>query len=202
MKRTNIDWDVVRTRLRANERALEEALAESPERIETSYRQRAIRLAHKQAEPGPVSASLPVLVFRLATERYAVELKDLAEVLPFAQCAAVPGSPPEFPGIINLRDELRAILDLGRLLGLSENSFPENADKDSGFVLMLRRQGREIGLKVDFIEDLQQIRPEDLSLPIEGKYAKGLTSGTLILLNVDAVLAAVFSKDEVSTTGR
>jgi chemotaxis signal transduction protein len=194
MTRTKIDWEVVRTRLRASERALEEALAESPERIETAYRERAIRLASKQAEPGPVSEGLPVLVFRLATERYAIELKDLAEVFPFARCVAVPGAPREFPGVISLRGELRAVLDLRLLLGLSEN-----ADNDSGFVLMLRRQGHEIGLKVDLIEDLREIRPEDLAFPAQGKYAKGLTSGTLTLLSVDAVLAEVLSKEAVLT---
>jgi chemotaxis signal transduction protein len=197
MTRTKIDWEVVRSRLRANEHALKEALAESPERIEAAYRHRAIRLAKKQADPGPVSASLPVLVFRLGTELYAVELQDLAEVFPFAQCAAVPGAPKEFPGVINMRGELRAVLDLGLLLGL-----PENTDRDSGFVLMLRQQGREIGLKVDLIEDLREIRPEDSALPAQGKYAKGLTSGTLTLLSVDAVLAEVFSKETEEFSGR
>jgi chemotaxis signal transduction protein len=204
MKRTNIDWEIVRSRLRASEHALEEALAESPERVENAYRQRAVRLAGKQVDPGRESASLPVLVFRLAlaTERYAIELKDLAEVLPFAHCAAVPGASAEFLGVINLRGELRAVLDLRRLLGLSENGLSEDADKDSGFVLMLSRPGHEIGLKVDHIEDVREIRPEDLALPARGTYLTGFTSGTLTLLRADAVLAEVFSREQVLTAGR
>jgi len=61
---------------------------------------------------------------------------------------------------------------------------------------MLRRPGREIGLKVDAIEELREIRPEELSAPAQGRYVKGIASGALMLLNVEAVLAAVFSKEE------
>jgi purine-binding chemotaxis protein CheW len=194
MKRA-IDWEVVRSRLRSSQRALEETLAESPERIDAAYRQRAILLAGEQAESGPDSLGLLVLIFQLAGERYAIEVRDVAETLPFARCTPVPGSPPQFLGMINLRGELRAVLDLGRLLGLSENG-----QKDSGFVLILSRQGREIGLKVDLIEDLSAIRPEEFSSTGEGSYVKGIASSALMLLNVEAVLVEVFSKMESLTT--
>jgi purine-binding chemotaxis protein CheW len=191
MKRPGIDWEQARGRLRASERALEAALAESPERIEAAYRQRAVRLARLPGEQGPVSAGFPALVFRLAQERYAVALEEVAEALRFERCTPAPGSHAAFRGMINLRGELRAVLDLGRLLAL-----PENRDGDSGFVLMLRRQGREIGLRVDSIEDVRQIRPEELQVPAQGKYVKGIASGALMLLSVDAVLAEVFSEGE------
>jgi purine-binding chemotaxis protein CheW len=191
MKRATIDWELVRSRLRASEHALNAALEETPERIETAYRERAIRLAKAHIAPEPFAASLPVLVFRLVTELYAIELKELAEVLPFAHCARIPGAPPRFLGVINLRGELRPIVDLGRLLGSYEN-----ADQDSGFVLVIRRPGREIGLKVDNIDDLREIRPQELMAPPQAKYAKGLTSGPLTLLNIDAVLLNIFSKED------
>jgi purine-binding chemotaxis protein CheW len=191
MKLAGIDWDLVRSRLRASERALEAALAETPERIEAVYRSRAVRLAKVQAGHGQVSAGLPALVFRLARERYAIELDEVSETLPFERCTRAPGSPPQFRGVISLRGELRAVVDLGRLLALTENG-----DRDSGFVLMVRRPGREIGLKVDYIEELREIRPEELSVPAQGKFVKGIASGALMLLNVEAVLAAVFSNKE------
>jgi purine-binding chemotaxis protein CheW len=191
MKRASIDWELVRRRLRASERALEAALAENPERIEAAYRQRAVRLADGQAMQGPVSAGLPVLIFRLAQERYAIELQDLAEAIPFAHCSAVPGSSPPVLGVINLRGELRPVLDLCRLLALSENG-----DRDSGFVLVLRRRGQQIGLRVDRIEELREIRPEELSGPGQANYVKGIASDALMLLNVEALLAEVFSKEE------
>lgn len=187
MKSAAIDWDLVRSRLRSSERALEEALAETPDRIATAYRERAIRLA--KVPGGPVSAGSASLIFRLARERYAIELTEVSETLPFLRCVRVPGSPPQFPGVLNLRGELRAVLDLAALLGLSENG-----NRDSGFVLMLRRPGREIGLKVDSIDEVRDIRPEEWSASVKGSYVKGIASGGLMLLNVEAVLTEVFSK--------
>jgi purine-binding chemotaxis protein CheW len=191
MKRANINWELVRSRLQASEHALDEALSETPLRIETAYRERAIRLAKAPADPGLLGAGLPVMVFQLATERYAIELKELAEVVPLARYARVPGSLPCFLGVINLRGEILAVLDLGRLLGPYDD-----ADQDSGFVLVIRRQGREIGLKVDDIEGIREVHEQDLTLPPPAKYAKGLISSTLILLNVDTVLLEAFSKQE------
>ena len=83
------------------------------------------------------------------------------------------------------------MLDLGRLFGL-----PENVDSAPGFVLILRRQGQEIGLKVDRIEELREIRPEEFSSPGQVSYVKGIASGMLMLLSVEAVLAKVFAKEE------
>ena len=174
---------------------MDEALTESPTRIEAIYRQRAVQLANRQVDLSPASVGLPVLVFRLAQEQYAIELKELAEVIPFAHCTPVPGASTQFLGVINVRGELRAVLDLCRLFGLSESTA-----KDSGFALVLRSQGHDIALKVDQIEELREIRPEMLTLPAQGKYSKGFTSGALTLLSVDAVLAEVFSKEEFSVT--
>jgi purine-binding chemotaxis protein CheW len=197
MKRTRIDWDLVRSRLQSSERALEEAMTESPARIDAAYRLRAARLAKRRVEQAPHAATLTVLVFRLGLDRYAIEIKEVAEALRLERCAPVPGSLPLFAGVINLRGELRAVVDLARLLALPGGADPGNKGDDSGFVLLLRRHGQEIGLKVDRIEDLREIGPEDLSLPSQGKYVTGLAPGTLMLLSVDAVLAEVLSKGGV-----
>jgi chemotaxis signal transduction protein len=190
MTTVSVNWEQVRSRLRASEEALEEALRAGPQRIQIAYRQRAVRLAKTQASPTAVSPGLPVMIFRLVQERYAIELKDLAEVLPFTRCTPVPGAPPQFLGVINLRGEIRGVLDLSQLLAI-----PESESTKSGFILILR-SGLGVGLKVDSIEELHEIRPEELTRPMQANYLKGLASGTLPLLDVDILLADVFSKEE------
>jgi purine-binding chemotaxis protein CheW len=194
MKRTGVDWEQVRERLRSSETALEEALSESPARIEAAYRLRAAWLA-KAAERKPVAPGVPLLVFRVAQERYGIGLHHLAEVLPFAGCTPAPGAQPQFRGVINVRGELRTVVDLGHLLTPSES-----VTGDSGFVLILRSPGRVIGLKVDRIEGLSEIRPEELGPPPQVRYVKGIGSGRLMMLSVDAILAEVFSNKESLTT--
>jgi purine-binding chemotaxis protein CheW len=192
MKQTKINWTVVRERLRTSERALEAASTPDPLRIEDVYRERAVRLASVEVKRQSASPELSALVFRLGRERYVVEMSELAEVLQFARCVPVPGASRKFLGVMNVRGEIRPVLDLGQLLAASDTG-----TGDGGFVLMLRRPRKEIGLKVDQIEHLRQIRPEELTSSIHGTYGKGLVSGTVMLLDVGAVLEAALSKEEL-----
>ena len=191
MKRSPIDWDVVRSRLRSSERALEEAMRESPERIDAVYRQRAARLAKGRSDHTSAGERLKVLVFRLGLERYAIEVAEVAEAIPLERCARVPGSLPVFAGVLNLRGELRAVVDLARLLAPSGGS-----NSDAAFVLVLRQRGQSIGFKVDGIEELREIGRGELSSLAEGKYVTGVAPGMLMLLSVDAVLEDIFLKEE------
>src|SRR5579864_6064282 len=129
MKQTKIDWNVVRERLRSSELALDAALTPDSQRIEKVYRQRAARLATVEMNREPASPGLSALVFRLGQERYAIEMSELAEVLPLTRCVPVPGASREFLGVINLRGELRAVLDLGHVLAPADTG-----NGESGFV--------------------------------------------------------------------
>lgn len=194
MKQTNlkkgpIHWDQVRSRLLASEGALEKPLSASPQRMEAIYRQRAARLAEVPPERISVSAALPVLVFRLADEQYAIELKELAEVLPYELCARVPGAPIQFLGVVNVRGEIRAVVDLERLLTPSAKK-----TSGSGFVLLLGRPHLPVGLKVGRIEGLDEIRREGLSFPAPGNYLKGM-SGTLMLLDMEKLTTGILEKE-------
>jgi purine-binding chemotaxis protein CheW len=196
MKRATIDWSAVQARLRASELALEQALTPNPQRVQDAYRQRAARLASVEINHASASPGFPALVFRLGQERYAIEMKELAEVLPFTNCVPVPGGSRRFLGVVNLRGEIRAVLDLGHLLGASESG-----NGHAGYVLMIRRAGRDIGLKIDRIEELREMRQSELMPAPPGGYRRGLVSGTtLVLLSVDAVLEAAFSKEESRIT--
>jgi len=186
MKQTTIVWEEVRKRLQTNQDSLRETLSESPERIKTVFRQRAVQLAKEHAGNRPASKRVPALIFRLAQERYAIALRELAEVLPFQGCAQVPGTSTQFLGVINLRGELRPVIDLARVLS-------GNPSIDSGTVLVLRRP---VALKVDAVEGLHEISSEELTHPVQGHYIQALASGTLGLLDVETMLSAAFSLKE------
>jgi purine-binding chemotaxis protein CheW len=186
MKRPAIQWDEVRKRVRANEDSLRRTLSESPERIKTVYRQRAAKLAREHAEKKPVARGMPALIVRVAQERYAIALEQLAEVLPFQGCTRIPGSSRQFLGVINLRGDLRPVIDLAWVLSGSPSG-------DSGGVLVMRRPA---ALKVDAVEDLLEIPREELTSRVQGHYVQALASGTLGLLDVETMLSAAFSPKE------
>jgi purine-binding chemotaxis protein CheW len=181
-----IRWDEVRRRLQKNEESLLETLTESPEHTQKVFRQRAIQLAKERSADPLASPGLPALVFRLGQERYAIALQELAEVLPFQGCTRVPGAPAKLLGVINLRGELRPVIDLARMLSGSPST-------DSGAVLILRRQA---ALKVDAVDELREIDSEDLIRPSEGHFVSAVASGTLGLLDVETMLSAALSPKE------
>jgi purine-binding chemotaxis protein CheW len=130
------------------------------------------------------------MALRLGEERYGIETKDLAEVAPFTGCTAVPGSLPQFFGVFQLRGELRPVASLCKLIGVEESGDPA-----SSVVVLLRAAGGQIGLRVDGVEDLLEIRPEELVPAVGGKYLKGLL-GKLMLLDVEAVVQGVYANEE------
>jgi purine-binding chemotaxis protein CheW len=186
MKRASINWEDARKLLRANENSLRETLSESPERIKTIFHKRAVQLAKAHIGERPVCNGIPALIFRTARERHAIALQEVAEVLPFRGCTQIPGAPQQYLGVINLRGELRPVIDLARVLSGSPSI-------ESGAVLVLRRG---TALKVDAVEALREIASEELTHPVQGQYIQPLASGALGLVDVDAMLSAVFSTKE------
>jgi purine-binding chemotaxis protein CheW len=188
-KPSAIDWERAHERLRASEQALAESLAESPARVAAAYRRRAAQLAIAGGTTGvePPEAAAAVLIFSLGQERFAIELHELAEVLPLVLCMPVPGAAAGILGVINLRGELRPIVDLRRLIMRSEDE-----DANSGFVLLLQRRGRELGLRVDRVAGLGEIARQKVLAAEPGRYAQRIAGETLLLLDVEKVLAAMF----------
>jgi purine-binding chemotaxis protein CheW len=153
-----IDWSEVKRRLRESQQALEKALTASPERTKTIYCERAAQLAGRRVRAEGPSTALRLLVFVLRGERYGLDFADVVELLPFAHCTPVPGAPPQLLGVTNVRGEIRSVVDLGRLLDL-----PENDRRGEGYILLVRHQGREMGLRVDGLDRLQAVLPEELA---------------------------------------
>jgi chemotaxis signal transduction protein len=131
-----------------------------------------------------------VLVVGLGEERYGIELPEVAEVLPPLEVTPVPGAPALISGVIHVHGEIRPVVDLRRLLGIEA---VENDELPR--VILLRRQGREMGLKVDSVEKIRGVASGELHLAgdgyadVSGHYIKALTKDSLMLLSTEALFA-------------
>jgi chemotaxis-related protein WspB len=56
------------------------------------------------------------LLLQIDGDRYALDIREIAEVLPFVACRAVPGAPPGVAGIIDYGGEPVPVVDLSQLL--------------------------------------------------------------------------------------
>jgi purine-binding chemotaxis protein CheW len=165
------------------------ALHSDQQRMEAVWRERAHRLSQRPVPAGTGQDLLPVLVLGIGKERYGIDLPDVAEVLPPVRPTPVPGAAAVFAGVINAHGEIRPVIDLRRWLGIE--TVP---DGDLARVILLRKEGREMGLQIDSVEQILWIGSEDLAPPGTGdqgwsEHIKGSTKDLLMLLSTEALFA-------------
>jgi chemotaxis signal transduction protein len=154
------------------------------------FRRRARQLAERRTVSRRADTH-PVLVFRLDRERYAIEVSELLEVLPYRGCTAVPGAPAAVLGVLNVRGDIRPVVDLRRLLGVTA---AESASLR--YLLMLRHESGAIGLAVDALETVRQVEAGELvsggarTAELAGsRNVKALTADTVIVIDTRAALS-------------
>jgi purine-binding chemotaxis protein CheW len=177
-----IDWAAVKARLRT----LQAGPDRSSARLEAVYRQRAQDLAARIDQAGPVIGRVQVLAFTVGVERYGLPLTELAGVLPLTRWTPVPGGPAELLGVINHRGHICSVLDLARLLTTSRDRQGALPDGRGSYILLLRRPGREIGLRVDGIDAIREVAPDAL-VAIDTRYAEHRTRDGLTLLRAESI---------------
>lgn len=133
---------------------------------------------------------LEVLEFSLAYERYALETSLVREVCPLKELTPLPCTPPFILGIINLRGQILAVIDLKRFFNL-----PSSGLSDLNKVIILRRGRLEVGLLADGVTGVRAIPFSEVQAPLptlEGlspDYLKGVTKDALIILDAEKILA-------------
>jgi purine-binding chemotaxis protein CheW len=165
-------------------------LESDQERMEAVWRQRAVRLSRRPLAARTAETDFQVIVLEIGDDRYGIELADVAEVLPPVQVTLVPGAPTFFSGVVNVHGEIRPVADLRRLLGMETTE-----NHGLARVILLRKQGRELGLRVDRVERIRSVASRELQ-PADGsnaglsaRYLKGLTQDALMLISTEALFA-------------
>ncbi len=186
----HIDFAAARRGLERSRRQLRRSLEPDAKAVDAAYRRRAERLA-RRVDDGDRVPALEVLVVRLGPERCGLPLARLAEVMAVRAVTPVPGAPPEVAGVVNLRGDIRPVLDIAGAFGGAGG-----AGAEAGIVF-LRRNGGEVGLRVDAVETVAAVGTNDLAPIDEGetalplRFARGLTADGLVVLDVDAILALI-----------
>src|SRR5712691_3379112 len=153
-------------------------------------RARARALARPPERAAVAEASLEVLEFQLAQERYALETSYVREVHPLKNLTPLPCTPPFVLGIVNVRGSILAVLDLKKFFDL-----PDNGLTDLHRIILVGGNGLELGLLADISVGVRSIPVDSLqaSLPtltgIGAEYLKGVTAERLVVLDMGRILA-------------
>jgi purine-binding chemotaxis protein CheW len=151
-------------------------------------RARALARSHEPAQPR--GATLELLEFGLAKERYALETRHVTEVQPLRDLTPLPGTPHFLLGIVNVRGRIVPVIDLKKFFEL-----PEQGLTDLHRVILVRGDDIELGVLADVTRGVIDVPLASLqpSLPtltgIRAHYLMGLTAERVVVLDFDRILS-------------
>src|SRR5690606_14684400 len=117
---------------------------------------------------------VPVLVFAVGGQSYAVESRYVVHVFPLRELTRLPGAAPPLFGVTAWRGSLLTLVDLREVLGVAGRPLP-----DLGRVVVLGGERAEFGVLVDTVHEIAtlleaEIRPLPAGGERERRYVRGL----------------------------
>jgi purine-binding chemotaxis protein CheW len=97
------------------------------------------------------------VTFRLAEEKYGINVRQVQEALRPSEIAPVPGAPSSVLGIINLRGNVHTVVDARLLLGL-----PRAGQSEQAWVTIVECNRNSVGLLVDSGAEVVNIENADI----------------------------------------
>lgn len=103
------------------------------------------------------------LIFRLGSERFAIAMNDIDEVISLSSGTMIPHVGDMILGIANNRGETLILLNTARALQATATFTLGRANRT---LIVRDQQGRRCGLMVDAIEKVEALDPEDFNNPL------------------------------------
>lgn len=158
--------------------------ADEPRTPASILRERARSLAREPESAEPPGATIEVVEFTLAHERYAIETAWVSEVHPLEDLTPLPCTPPFVLGLVNVRRCILPVIDLKKFFDL-----PEQGINDLHRILIMDAGELRFGILADAIAGVHRVRLDRLqrTLPtfngLRAEYLKGVTPDRLAILD-------------------
>lgn len=137
------------------------------------------------------------LTFTLGNETFTLEASRVREVLKYSNITNVPRMPRYLPGVVNVRGNVIAVVDLGLILGI------DSPDKNRDWLVItetaLGDERMRVGIPADEVRDVVRLDtseiepPPDVGLNFDTEYIRGIgeqDDGLLLVIDVDKMIAA------------
>ncbi|NDJ85118.1 MAG: purine-binding chemotaxis protein CheW [Chloroflexi bacterium] len=95
-----------------------------------------------------------LIVFRLGSQRYAIPIATVSEIMAILEARAIPDMPIDWLGVANIRGQVTPIIDLRVRLGLPPRTPPLDAP-----LIILKHAERQLAVLVDKVERIVQGDP-------------------------------------------
>lgn len=148
---------------------------------------------HKE-EVRAKGGDIQLVVFRLRDEEFGVDIKQVREIVRMMAITHLPEAPGFIEGVINLRGQVIAVIDLARQFELA----PQKELPKSARIVVVEAKDQTIGMIVDEVPEVLRIStdsieptPEVIQTEIRQDYIKGvgkMEDRLLILVDLEKVL--------------
>jgi len=149
--------------------------------------------SHEVANAASDEDAVPIggVILRFAGARYAVDMANVAEVVPVPVLTRIPGGPAWLSGVVNWRGRVLPVIDLRPLVGATLSPLPTSAR-----LVVLAEADIEVGIVADMVPGLLDCSSHDIE-PVPATIATGIAplvrgvvdvDGPVALLATDAVL--------------
>jgi purine-binding chemotaxis protein CheW len=136
------------------------------------------------------------LTFALGKEEYGLEILKVREIFGCMEITSIPRTPSHVRGVINLRGQVIAVVDLRARFGMEP---VERTDQTCIIVVEIRRGGRKIctGIVVDHVSEVLEVPGDAIEDPpsfgssVDSDFILGMGKigdTVKILLDIDKVL--------------
>ena len=123
---------------------------------------------------------MQIVVFKLGEEHFAVETEKVQSINDMMEITIVPNAPSYIKGLINLRGNIKSLVDINLLLNANSTGEQQN-------IIILTVEDEEIGITVDEVEEVLVI-DENLIQKMDDEqtspYIKGILNYNNILLTI------------------
>ena len=145
------------------------------------------------ADESKVTEEIQLVVFSLGREEFAVEVTQVREIMRMEEITRMPKSPHFVEGIINLRGQIIAVVELARRLNLE-------AGEKSGDtrIIVVEAEDIKVGMIVDSVSEVLRISEDaveaspTLATDISATYLQGVVkqdNRLIIMLDLTKVLS-------------
>lgn len=108
-------------------------------------------------QPAPQPDAVDLLAVRVGGQDFCIEVPFVREVRAWSHVTRLPGSLPYVRGVLNMRGTVLPVIDLSARLGL-----PDVDPNAKPAIVIVRVEGRLIGLLVERVSDLIQVPRSEL----------------------------------------
>jgi len=144
-------------------------------------------------------AETQFVVFKLGKEEYGVDIMQVKEIVSYKEPVKVPNTPNFIEGIINLRSEIKPIVNLKKRFNINGESIDEETR-----IIVMNIDSKQVGFIVDDASEVITISDDnieaapDIIAGVDRRYITGIgkvNDRILILLDLDKL----FSTNEIES---